>query len=87
MKRPTWLASATSLTLWCLLYIMVSPQPVHAYVDPGNGLLLLQAAGSIIVSVAFMARSKIRSLISRVGKVFRRDSTPPAEPDPPGEDA
>jgi hypothetical protein len=43
-----------------------------AYVDPGNGLFLLQAAGSIVVSVVFMARAQIRKLIGKVGGVFRR---------------
>jgi hypothetical protein len=37
----------------------------YAYVDPGSGLLMLQAAGTIFTGVLFTLRKRIKSLITR----------------------
>lgn len=37
----------------------------YAYVDPGSGLLMLQAAGTVITGVLFTLRRRIKSLFSR----------------------
>ncbi len=42
----------------------------YAYVDPGSGLLMLQAAGTVLTGVLFTLRKRIKSLFTR---------NPPAE--------
>jgi hypothetical protein len=37
----------------------------YAYVDPGSGLLMLQAAGTIFTGILFTLRKRIKSLITR----------------------
>jgi hypothetical protein len=37
----------------------------YAYVDPGSGLLMLQAAGTVVTGVLFTLRKRIKSLFSR----------------------
>ena len=37
----------------------------YAYVDPGSGLLMLQAAGTVFTGVLFTLRKRIKSLITR----------------------
>jgi hypothetical protein len=37
----------------------------YAYVDPGSGLLMLQAAGTILTGVLFTLRRRIKSLFTR----------------------
>lgn len=37
----------------------------YAYVDPGSGLLMLQAAGTVLTGVLFTLRKRIKSLITR----------------------
>ncbi len=48
----------------------------YAYVDPGSGLLMLQAAGTILTGVLFTLRRRIKILITRKqagGNPGRRD--------------
>lgn len=37
----------------------------YAYVDPGSGLLMLQAAGTVVTGVLFTLRRRIKSLFTR----------------------
>ena len=37
----------------------------YAYVDPGSGLLMLQAAGTVLTGVLFTLRKRIKSLFTR----------------------
>ncbi len=37
----------------------------YAYVDPGSGLLMLQAAGTILTGVLFTLRRRIKALFTR----------------------
>jgi hypothetical protein len=37
----------------------------YAYVDPGSGLLMLQAAGTVLTGVLFTLRRRIKSLFTR----------------------
>ncbi len=37
----------------------------YAYVDPGSGLLMLQAAGTVLTGVLFTLRKRIKSLMTR----------------------
>lgn len=37
----------------------------YAYIDPGSGLLMLQAAGTVLTGVLFTLRRRIKSLFTR----------------------
>jgi hypothetical protein len=37
----------------------------YAYVDPGSGLLMLQAAGTVVTGILFTLRRRIKSLFTR----------------------
>jgi hypothetical protein len=37
----------------------------YAYIDPGSGLLMLQAAGTILTGILFTLRRRIKALFSR----------------------
>lgn len=37
----------------------------YAYVDPGSGLLMLQAAGTVLTGILFTLRRRIKSLFTR----------------------
>jgi len=37
----------------------------YAYIDPGSGLLMLQAAGTILTGILFTLRRRIKSLFTR----------------------
>lgn len=37
----------------------------YAYVDPGSGLLMLQAAGTVLTGVLFTLRRRIKTLFTR----------------------
>jgi hypothetical protein len=37
----------------------------YAYVDPGSGLLMLQAAGTVLTGILFTLRRRIKALFTR----------------------
>ncbi len=37
----------------------------YAYVDPGSGLIMLQAAGTVLTGILFTLRRRIKSLFTR----------------------
>lgn len=45
--------------------VILFERPAYAYVDPGNGLLAIQAAGSAIVATGWYLRRKIYALLRR----------------------
>jgi len=49
----------------CLSLALGLERRAYAYVDPGSGLLLLQAAGAIFTGALFTIRKKIKSLFTR----------------------
>lgn len=52
--------------MWIFFVLVVTAQPLHAYVDPGSGLLFIQAAGSTLAGVAYLLRRRIREIFQRV---------------------
>lgn len=52
--------------VWIFFVLVATAQPLHAYVDPGSGLLFIQAAGSTLAGVAYVLRKRIRELLHRV---------------------
>ncbi len=45
--------------------VILFERPAYAYVDPGNGLLAIQAAGSALVATGWYLRRKIYALLRR----------------------
>lgn len=61
--RFVWNAVYFSLCgIWVFLVLVATAQPLHAYVDPGSGLLFIQAAGSTLAGIAYLLRARIRGL-------------------------
>jgi hypothetical protein len=54
------------VTLGMLFSLSLALEPrAYAYVDPGSGLLMLQAAGTVLTGVLFTLRRRIKSLFTR----------------------
>jgi hypothetical protein len=54
------------ITVAMLFSFALALEPrAYAYVDPGSGLLMLQAAGTILTGVLFTLRRRIKSLFTR----------------------
>ncbi len=56
--------SFVTIAMFFSLFLTVEPK-AYAYVDPGSGLLMLQAAGTVITGVLFTLRKRIKSLFAR----------------------
>jgi len=55
----------TSVLLIGVGLLMAFQRPAFGYVDPGTGLLALQAVGSGIAAIGFFLRRKIFGIFSR----------------------
>jgi hypothetical protein len=54
------------VTLGMLFSLSLALEPrAYAYIDPGSGLLMLQAAGTVLTGVLFTLRKRIKSLFTR----------------------
>jgi hypothetical protein len=53
----------TVAMLFCLSVSL--ERRAYAYIDPGSGLLMLQAAGTVLTGVLFTLRKRIKSLFTR----------------------
>jgi hypothetical protein len=63
----------SSTLMICLGLLMAFQRTAYAYVDPGTGLLALQAVGASLAAVGFAIRRKIYALFRR------KQDTPPAD--------
>ncbi|MGA2570237.1 MAG: hypothetical protein ABSF23_06925 [Terracidiphilus sp.] len=45
--------------------VLLFEQPAYAYVDPGSGLLAIQAAGSALIATGWYLRRRIYTLLHR----------------------
>lgn len=61
--------------LICLGILLAAEKPAYGYIDPGSGLLAIQALGSMLVAAGWYLRRKIYRLFHR-GKA----ADTPAEP-------
>jgi hypothetical protein len=52
--------------IWVFVLLAATAQPLHAYIDPGSGLLLIQAAGSTLAGLAYLLRRRVRALFQRL---------------------
>jgi hypothetical protein len=53
----------TAAMLCCLCLSL--ERRAYAYIDPGSGLLMLQAAGTVLTGVLFTLRRRIKALFTR----------------------
>ena len=75
MQRVLLFCSA----LICLFgFAMASVQPAYGYVDPGSGLLALQALGATLSAIGFYFRHQIRRLFGRRKQPAARVKLPSA---------
>jgi hypothetical protein len=56
--------SLVTVAMFFSLSVALEPR-AYAYVDPGSGLLMLQAAGTVVTGVLFTLRRRIKSLFTR----------------------
>jgi hypothetical protein len=54
---------------WVLLgcALVLDARPAQAYIDPGSGALVVQAALSALFGTLFLARRTLRKVLSRIG--------------------
>lgn len=57
--------AAVSLSL-----LVITSKCAHAYIDPGTGSYVLQAAVASILAAAFVFKSKLRQLSQAVCRLF-----------------
>ena len=59
------------LVLMLLGATILFERPAHAYVDPGSGLLAVQAFGSVLVATGWYLRRRIYMLFQHVDSTKR----------------
>jgi len=69
-----------NVMVWTLVLCAAFPLRADAYIDPGSGALLWQAALAAFAGVAFTLRNAIGRTLARLRKT-------PARPAVPGEDS
>ncbi|HXE08383.1 MAG TPA: hypothetical protein VN612_10825 [Acidobacteriaceae bacterium] len=62
MKR---IASILLTVLMALCLMVASERRAWGYVDPGSGLIAIQAIASVVAAWAYMVRRRIRAFFSR----------------------
>ena len=65
-----------TLTLIALVFV---ERPLHAYADPGSGLLAWQLLGAVVVGAMY----QLRRVIRRIRGFGASDNSPDAIPQPP----
>jgi hypothetical protein len=53
-----------TIAMLCCLCLSLE-RKAYAYIDPGSGLLMLQAAGTVLTGVLFTLRKRLKALIFR----------------------
>lgn len=67
ISRFVWSAIYFSVCgVWIFFVLVATAQPLHAYVDPGSGLLFIQAAGSTLAGVLYLLRRRVREIFHRL---------------------
>jgi hypothetical protein len=52
-----------------IIYIILFPIQVHAYIDPGSGSFLVQAVGAVFLSIIVFFNN---SLIAKIKELYRK---------------
>ncbi|HEY5054628.1 MAG TPA: hypothetical protein VII58_00615 [Acidobacteriaceae bacterium] len=79
MKRICSISLSVVIAL-CL--IVASERRAWGYVDPGTGLIALQAAASVVAAWAYMVRRRIRAFFTR-----KKEEPPAIAPVPRPDDS
>jgi hypothetical protein len=59
-----------ALVAFCLaLWLGTSAKPLHAYADPGTGLMAIQILGATFAGFLFLIRKRIVDLFVRIRKM------------------
>jgi hypothetical protein len=66
----------TSAMFFCLC--LSFERQAHAYIDPGSGLLMLQAAGTVLAGALFTVRRRIKALFTRSKSAKTTEAATPA---------
>ncbi len=62
----------TNAVFFAALYMLVVPQPAHAYLDPGTGSYILQIAAAALFGSLFALKVWWRQITGFVGGLFGR---------------
>ncbi len=65
-------ARRLTLPAICLGVLVSTSRPAHAYIDPGTGSFILQAAVAGLLGLAFVVKSTWRNLVHAVARIFSR---------------
>ena len=71
MVKNAW-GELRSLTVICLALIILTGRPAHAYIDPGTGSFVLQAAVAGLLGVAFAIKSTWKGLSRAAARILLR---------------
>jgi hypothetical protein len=64
-RRFLSVASAMLAIFSCLCLMVATERRAYAYVDPGSGVMALQAMASVMAAAAYFLRTKIKALFTR----------------------
>lgn len=65
----------THAVFFTALYVLVVPQPAHAYLDPGTGSYILQIAAAALFGSLFALKVWWRQITGFIGRIFGRKDT------------
>ncbi len=69
---PGILRSGCAFAALCLCLTIITSRPAHAYIDPGTGSFVLQAALAGLLGAAFVIKSTWKNLTHSVARIFTR---------------
>jgi len=62
-----WVLSGTYSSLSIALLLMATPQPAHAYVDPGSGAMIWQILAAAVIGSLFYVRKVFKWVRDQLG--------------------
>jgi len=65
MKRFVPVASGFLAIFSCLCLMVATERRAYAYIDPGSGVMALQAMASVMAAAGYFLRKKIKGLFTR----------------------
>jgi len=67
-------------------FLLVWPTPVHAYIDPGTGSLVLQIIVAGVMAGLYLFKRYWNKIKILIGHILNRDSTAEMPPDSHGQE-
>jgi hypothetical protein len=80
MCKKRAIAEAAVVAFCIVLWLGTSAKPVHAYADPGTGLMAIQILGAAFAGFLFFIRKRIINLFSRIRKLTGKKRESPESP-------